>query len=175
MKFEIHKYRKSIVILFGLLPTIILLKFVIQSWWDIIDVENYYEHLINRSNGSNICFYEPPSLIWLYMQAILFSAICSFTILVVTFKPWTYLIYKIFLLLTFGLSIILIFISYSSSNIHWSSNIDSLFKGDNLYFILSLLTTAILGFFLNCGYTFQLNSYLNIVSFPTNPLNLVGR
>lgn len=119
MTFTIENSSKKIIIVLGLLPTVLLLKVVIQRWWDIIDIENYYDHLIVRNPSTTICFYEPPSIYWLFGEASFYTIICILTLLVLTFKPWTYIVYKSLLILTFGISMVLFFYFLIDSNILW--------------------------------------------------------
>lgn len=117
MTFEIHKYRKTIILLFAIVPTIALSKYFFRSWWDIIEIDNYLDHLYMRNPGLTICFYEPPSLISLLIIALLTTIVTAIPLLILTYKKWTYLVYKIFLIIIFSTSLGAMFYTIYTDNL----------------------------------------------------------
>ncbi len=97
MIYGAQKNPRITVAVYAIAPTLLLLKYVLESWWDVIDSDHILQHLLDRNKGVFICFYEPPPFIFTLLYAIFLSAICGITLSVLSYKLLGYQLYKILL------------------------------------------------------------------------------
>ncbi len=99
MTLSLLKNPRITVALYAIVPTLLLFKYVVDSWWDVIDSDHILDHLLARNKGVFICFYEPPPFIFTLLYAIFLSLICGITLSVFSYKLLSYQLYKILLYL----------------------------------------------------------------------------